>query len=145
MSDMKRFEYTFGLTVSAVVDMSKGSNAHDIPTVNVDVHDLITENIAEGNSLLNKTLGQLGFEVSQPKVKYQLDGIPIDESSLPKGTTILDTNLVPTNDIELPLELPLSEALEFVKTRHQYKIDIGSSIDSLLATDLDMIVQIVEA
>ena len=31
----------------------------------------------------------------------------------------------------------LTEAIEFVKTRHQYKIDIGS--------DTDMIVQIVEA
>lgn len=150
MSNLKRFEYTLSLTVGAIIDMAKGSNANDIPKVNIDLHDLITENIGEGVSTLNKSLGKLGFTVtvSQPLVKYKLDGMPVGESALlPKGITILDTDLVPTNDIEsaVPLELPLSEAIEFVKTRHQYKIDIGSSIDSITSSDTDMIVQIVEA
>lgn len=149
MSNLKRFEYTLSLTVGAIIDMAKGSNANDIPKVNIDLHDLITENICEGVSTLNKSLGKLGFTVpvpppSQPLVKYKLDGMPVGESALlPKGITILDTDLVPTN--EVPLELPLSEAIEFVKTRHQYKIDIGSSIDSITPSDTDMIVQIVEA
>ena len=148
MSNLKRFEYTLSLTVGAIIDMAKGSNANDIPKVNIDLHDLITENIGEGVSTLNKSLGKLGFTISQPLVKYKLDGMPVGESALlPKGITILDTDLVPTNDIEsaVPLELPLSEAIEFVKTRHQYKIDIGSSIDSITSSDTDMIVQIVEA
>ncbi len=144
MSDLKRFEYTLRLTVDAIIDMTKGSNANDIPKVNIDLHDLIAENIGEGVSTLNKSLGKLGFTVSRPLVKYKLDGMPVGESALlPKGITILDTDLVPTN--EPPLELPLSEAIEFVKTRHQYKIDIGSSIDSITPADTDMIVQIVEA
>ena len=143
MSDLKRFEYTLRLTVDAIIDMSKGSNANDIPKVNIDLHDLIAENIG-GVSTLNKSLGKLGFTVSQPLLKYKLDGMPVGESALlPKGITILDTDLVPTN--EPPLKLPLSEAIEFVKTRHQYKIDIGSSIDSITPSDTDMIVQIVEA
>ena len=148
MSNLKRFEYTLSLTVGAIIDMAQGSNANDIPNVNIDLHDLITENIGEGVSTLNKSLGKLGFTVSQPLVKYKLDGMPVGESALlPKGITILDTDLVPSNDIESvpPLELPLSEAIEFVKTRHQYKIDIGSSIDSITPSDTDMIVQIVEA
>ena len=148
MSNLKRFEYTLSLTVGAIIDMAKGSNVNDIPKVNIDLHDIITENIGEGVSTLNKSLGKLGFTVSQPLVKYKLDGMPVGESALlPKGITILDTDLVPTNDIEsaVPLELPLSEAIEFVKTRHQYKIDIGSSIDSITPSDTDMIVQIVEA
>ena len=71
--------------------------------------------------------------------------MPVGESALlPKGITILDTDLVPES-VVLPLELPLSEAIEFVKTRQQYKIDIGSSIDSITPSDTDMIVQIVEA
>lgn len=71
--------------------------------------------------------------------------MPVGESALlPKGITILDTDLVPESAV-LPLELPLSEAIEFVKTRQQYKIDIGSSIDSITPSDTDMIVQIVEA
>ena len=146
MSDLKRFEYTLSLTVGAIIDMAKGSNANDIPKVNIDLHDLITENIG-GVSILNKSLGKLGFTVSQPLLKYKLDGMPVGESALlPKGITILDTDLVPTNDIKsVPLELPLSEAIEFVKTRHQYKIDIGSSIDSITSSDTDMIVQIIEA
>ena len=148
MSNLKRFEYTLSLTVGAIIDMAQGSNANDIPKVNIDLHDLITENIGEGVSTLNKSLGKLGFTVSQPLVKYKLDGMPVGESALlPKGITILDTDLVPTNDIGSvpPLELPLSEAIEFVKTRHQFKIDIGSSIDSITPSDTDMIVQIVEA
>ena len=146
MSNLKRFEYTLSLTVGAIIDMAKGSNANDIPKVNIDTHEIITENIGEGVSTLNKSLGKLGFTVSQPLVKYKLDGMPVGESALlPKGIAILDTDLVPTNDIESPLELPLSEAIEFVKTRHQYKIDIGSSIDSITPSDTDMIVQIVEA
>lgn len=146
MSNLKRFEYTLSLTVGAIIDMAKGSNANDIPKVNIDLHEIITENIGEGVSTLNKSLGKLGFTVSQPLVKYKLDGMPVGESALlPKGIAILDTDLVPTNDIESPLELPLSEAIEFVKTRHQYKIDIGSSIDSITPSDTDMIVQIVEA
>lgn len=148
MSNLKRFEYTLSLTVGAIIDMAQGSNANDIPKVNIDLHDLITENIGEGVSTLNKSLGKLGFTVSQPLVKYKLDGMPVGESALlPKGITILDTDLVPTNDIGSvpPLELPLSEAIEFVKTRHQFKIDIGSSIDSITPSDVDMIVQIVEA
>ena len=146
MSNLKRFEYTLSLTVGAIIDMAKGSNANDIPKVNIDTHEIITENIGEGVSTLNKSLGKLGFTVSQPLVKYKLDGMPVGESALlPKGIAILDTDLVPTNDIEPPLELPLSEAIEFVKTRHQYKIDIGSSIDSITPSDTDMIVQIVEA
>ena len=148
MSNLKRFEYTLSLTVGAIIDMAQGSNANDIPNVNIDLHDLIAENIGEGVSTLNKSLGKLGFTVSQPLVKYKLDGMPVGESALlPKGITILDTDLVPSNDIESvpPLELPLSEAIEFVKTRHQYKIDIGSSIDSITPSDTDMIVQIVEA
>ena len=146
MSNLKRFEYTLSLTVGAIIDMAKGSNANDIPKVNIDTHEIITENIGEGVSTLNKSLGKLGFTVSQPLVKYKLDGMPVGESALlPKGIAILDTDLVPTNDIESPLELPLSEAIEFVKTRHQYKIDIGSSIDSITPSDADMIVQIVEA
>ena len=146
MSNLKRFEYTLSLTVGAIIDMAKGSNANDIPKVNIDLHDIITENIGEGVSTLNKSLGKLGFTVSQPLVKYKLDGMPVGESALlPKGIAILDTDLVPTNDIEsVPLELPLSEAIEFVKTRHQFKIDIGSSIDSISPSDTDMIVQIVE-
>ena len=148
MSDLKRFEYTLSLTVGAIIDMAKGSNANDIPKVNIDLHDLITENIGEGVSTLNKSLGKLGFMVvapSQPLVKYKLDGMPVGESALlPKGITILDTDLVPES-VVLPLELPLSEAIEFVKTRQQYKIDIGSSIDSITPSDTDMIVQIVEA
>ena len=144
MSNLKRFEYTLSLTVGAIIDMAQGSNANDIPKVNIDAHEIITENIGEGVSTLNKSLGKLGFTVSQPLVKYKLDGMPVGESALlPKGITILDTDLVPTNDV--PLELPLSEAIEFVKTRHQYKIDIGSSIDSITPSDTDMIVQIVEA
>lgn len=144
MSNLKRFEYTLSLTVGAIIDMAKGSNANDIPKVNIDLHDIITENIGEGVSTLNKSLGKLGFTVSQPLVKFKLDGMPVGESALlPKGIAILDTDLVPTN--EAPLELPLSEAIEFVKTRHQYKIDIGSSIDSITPSDTDMIVQIVEA
>ena len=149
MSNLKRFEYTLSLTVGAIIDMAKGSNANDIPKVNIDLHDLITENIGEGVSTLNKSLGKLGFMVaepppSQPLVKYKLDGMPVGESALlPKGVTILDTDLVPESAV-LPLELPLSEAIEFVKTRHQYKIDIGSSIDSIAPSDTDMIVQIVE-
>ena len=148
MSNLKRFEYTLSLTVGAIIDMAKGSNANDIPKVNIDMHGMITENIGEGVSTLNKSLGKLGFTVSQPLVKYKLDGMPVGESALlPKGIVILDTDIVPTNDIEsaVPLELPLSEAIEFVKTRHQYKIDIGSSIDSIAPSDTDMIVQIVEA
>lgn len=148
MSNLKRFEYTLSLTVGAIIDMAKGSNANDIPKVNIDLHGMITENIGEGVSTLNKSLGKLGFTVSQPLVKYKLDGMPVGESALlPKGIVILDTDIVPTNDIEsaVPLELPLSEAIEFVKTRHQYKIDIGSSIDSIAPSDTDMIVQIVEA
>ena len=148
MSNLKRFEYTLSLTVGAIIDMAQGSNANDIPKVNIDLHDLITENIGEGVSTLNKSLGKLGFTVSQPLVKYKLDGMPVGESALlPKGITILDTDLVPTNDIGSvpPLELPLSEAIEFVRTRHRYKIDIGSSIDSITPSDTDMIVQIVEA
>lgn len=149
MSNLKRFEYTLSLTVGAIIDMAKGSNANDIPKVNIDLHGMIAENIGEGVSTLNKSLGKLGFTVSQPLVKYKLDGMPVGESALlPKGIVILDTDLVPTNDIESavpPLELPLSEAIEFVKTRHQYKIDIGSSIDSIAPSDTDMIVQIVEA
>ena len=146
MSNLKRFEYTLSLTVGAIIDMAKGSNANDIPKVNIDTHEIISENIGEGVSTLNKSLGKLGFTVSQPLVKYKLDGMPVGESALlPKGIAILDTDLVPTNDIESPLELPLSEAIEFVKTRHQYKIDIGSSIDSITPSDTDMIVQIVEA
>ena len=150
MSDLKRFEYTLSLTVGAIIDMAKGSNANDIPKVNIDLHDMITENIGEGVSTLNKSLGKLGFTVSQPAIKYrELDGsVPVGQSALlPKGITILDTDLVPTNDIGSvpPLELPLSEAIEFVKTRHQYKIDIGSSIDTITPSDTDMIVQIVEA
>ena len=148
MSNLKRFEYTLSLTVGAIIDMAKGSNANDIPKVNIDMHGMIAENIGEGVSTLNKSLGKLGFTVSQPLVKYKLDGMPVGESALlPKGIVILDTDLVPTNDIEsaVPLELPLSEAIEFVKTRHQYKIDIGSSIDSISPSDTDMIVQIVEA
>lgn len=145
MSNLKRFEYTLSLTVGAIIDMAKGSNANDIPKVNIDLHDLITENIGEGVSTLNKSLGKLGFTVSQPLVKYKLDGMPVGESALlPKGIAILDTDLVPESAV-LPLELPLSEAIEFVKTRHQYKIDIGSSIDSITPSDTDMIVQIVEA
>ena len=146
MSDLKRFEYTLSLTVGAIIDMAKGSNANDIPKVNIDLHDLITENIGEGVSTLNKSLGKLGFMVVQPPlVKYKLDGMPVGESALlPKGITILDTDLVPES-VVLPLELPLSEAIEFVKTRQQYKIDIGSSIDSITPSDTDMIVQIVEA
>ena len=149
MSNLKRFEYTLSLTVGAIIDMAKGSNANDIPKVNIDLHDLITENIGEGVSTLNKSLGKLGFTVvqppSQPLVKYKLDGMPVGESALlPKGITILDTDLVPES-VVLPLELPLSEAIEFVKTRQQYKIDIGSSIDSIAPSDTDMIVQIVEA
>lgn len=145
MSNLKRFEYTLSLTVGAIIDMAKGSNANDIPKVNIDLHDLITENIGEGVSTLNKSLGKLGFTVSQPLVKYKLDGMPVGESALlPKGITILDTDLVPESAV-LPLELPLSEAIEFVKTRHQYDIDIGSSIDSIATSDTDMIVQIVEA
>lgn len=151
MSNLKRFEYTLSLTVGAIIDMAKGSNANDIPKVNIDLHDLITENIGEGVSTLNKSLGKLGFMVvvppppSQPLVKYKLDGMPVGESALlPKGITILDTDLVPESAV-LPLELPLSEAIEFVKTRQQYKIDIGSSIDSIRPSDTDMIVQIVEA
>ena len=144
MSNLKRFEYTLSLTVDAIIDMTRGSNANDIPKVNIDLHELITENIGEAVSTLNKSLGKLGFTVSQPLVKYKLDGMPVGESALlPKGITILDTDLVPTNDP--PLKLPLSEAIEFVKTRHQYKIDIGSSIDSITPSDTDMIVQIVEA
>lgn len=148
MSNLKRFEYTLSLTVGAIIDMAKGSNDDDIPTVNIDLHGMITENIGEGVSTLNKSLGKLGFTVSQPLVKFKLDGMPVGESTLlPKGTVILDTDLVPTNDIESvpPLELPLSEAIEFIKTRHQYKIDIGSSIDSIAPSDTDMMVQIVEA
>ena len=150
MSDLKRFEYTLSLTVGAIIDMAKGSNANDIPKVNIDLHDLITENIGEGVSTLNKSLGKLGFMVvppppSQPLVKYKLDGMAVGESALlPKGITILDTDLVPES-VVLPLELPLSEAIDFVKTRQQYKIDIGSSIDSITPSDTDMIVQIVEA
>ena len=148
MSDLKRFEYTLSLTVGAIIDMAKGSNANDIPKVNIDLHDLITENIGEGVSTLNKSLGKLGFMVvapSQPLVKYKLDGMPVGESALlPKGITILDTDLVPES-VVLPLELPLSEAIEFVKTRQRYKIDIGSYIDSIAPSDTDMIVQIVEA
>ena len=145
MSNLKRFEYTLSLTVGAIIDMAKGSNANDIPKVNIDLHDLITENIGEGVSTLNKSLGKLGFTVSQPLVKYKLDGMPVGESALlPKGIAILDTDLVPESAV-VPLELPLSEAIEFVKTRHQYKIDIGSSIDSIATSDTDMIVQIVEA
>ena len=145
MSNLKRFEYTLSLTVGAIIDMAKGSNANDIPKVNIDLHDLITENIGEGVSTLNKSLGKLGFMPSQPLVKYKLDGMPVGESALlPKGITILDTDLVPESAV-LPLELPLSEAIEFVKTRQQYKIDIGSSIDSIAPSDTDMIVQIVEA
>lgn len=145
MSNLKRFEYTLSLTVGAIIDMAKGSNANDIPKVNIDLHDMITENIGEGVSTLNKSLGKLGFTVSQPLVKYKLDGMPVGESALlPKGITILDTDLVPESAV-LPLELPLSEAIEFVKTRHQYDIDIGSSIDSIATSDTDMIVQIVEA
>jgi hypothetical protein len=145
MSNLKRFEYTLSLTVGAIIDMTKGSNANDIPKVNIDLHDLITENIGEGVSTLNKSLGKLGFTVSQPLVKFKLDGMPVGESALlPKGIAILDTDLVPESAV-LPLELPLSEAIEFVKTRHQYKIDIGSSIDSITPSDTDMIVQIVEA
>ena len=147
MSDLKRFEYTLSLTVGAIIDMAKGSNANDIPKVNIDLHDLITENIGEGVSTLNKSLGKLGFMVvaEPPLVKYKLDGMPVGESALlPKGITILDTDLVPES-VVLPLELPLSEAIEFVKTRQQYKIDIGSSIDSITPSDTDMIVQIVEA
>ena len=146
MSDLKRFEYTLSLTVGAIIDMAKGSNANDIPKVNIDLHDLITENIGEGVSTLNKSLGKLGFMVvAPPLVKYKLDGMPVGESALlPKGITILDTDLVPES-VVLPLELPLSEAIEFVKTRQQYKIDIGSSIDSITSSDTDMIVQIVEA
>ena len=146
MSDLKRFEYTLSLTVGAIIDMAKGSNANDIPKVNIDLHDLITENIGEGVSTLNKSLGKLGFMVvAPPLVKYKLDGMPVGESALlPKGITILDTDLVPES-VVLPLELPLSEAIEFVKTRQRYKIDIGSSIDSIAPSDTDMIVQIVEA
>lgn len=145
MSNLKRFEYTLSLTVGAIIDMAKGSNANDIPKVNIDLHNLITENIGEGVSTLNKSLGKLGFMSSQPLVKYKLDGMPVGESALlPKGITILDTDLVPESAV-LPLELPLSEAIEFVKTRQQYKIDIGSSIDSITPSDADMIVQIVEA
>lgn len=150
MSNLKRFEYTLSLTVGAIIDMAKGSNANDIPKVNIDLHDLITENIGEGVSTLNKSLGKLGFMVpvgpppSQPLVKYKLDGMPVESALLPKGITILDTDLVPESAV-LPLELPLSEAIEFVKTRQQYKIDIGSSIDSITPSDTDMIVQIVEA
>lgn len=148
MSNLKRFEYTLSLTVGAIIDMAKGSNANDIPKVNIDLHDLITENIGEGVSTLNKSLGKLGFMVvlppSQPLVKYKLDGMPVESALLPKGVTILDTDLVPDSAV-LPLELPLSEAIEFVKTRQQYKIDIGSSIDSITPSDTDMIVQIVEA
>ena len=147
MSNLKRFEYTLSLTVGAIIDMAKGSNANDIPKVNIDLHDLITENIGEGVSTLNKSLGKLGFMVvaEPPLVKYKLDGMPVGESALlPKGITILDTDLVPES-VVLPLELPLSEAIEFVKTRQQYKIDIGSSIDSITPSDTDMIVQIVEA
>ena len=148
MSNLKRFEYTLSLTVGAIIDMAQGSNANDIPKVNIDTHEVITENIGEGVSTLNKSLGKLGFTVSQPLIKYKLDGMPVGESALlPKGIAILDTDLVPTNDIGSvpPLELPLSEAIEFVKTRHHYKIDIGSSIDSITPSDTDMIVQIVEA
>lgn len=148
MSNLKRFEYTLSLTVGAIIDMAKGSNANDIPKVNIDLHDLITENIGEGVSTLNKSLGKLGFMVvlppNQPLVKYKLDGMPVESALLPKGITILDTDLVPESAV-LPLELPLSEAIEFVKTRQQYKIDIGSSIDSITPSDTDMIVQIVEA
>ena len=149
MSNLKRFEYTLSLTVGAIIDMAKGSNANDIPKVNIDLHDLITENIGEGVSTLNKSLCKLGFMVvvpppSQPLVKYKLDGMPVESALLPKGITILDTDLVPESAV-LPLELPLSEAIEFVKTRQQYKIDIGSSIDSITPSDTDMIVQIVEA
>ena len=147
MSNLKRFEYTLSLTVGAIIDMAKGSNANDIPKVNIDLHDLITENVGEGVSTLNKSLGKLGFMVVAvpPLVKYKLDGMPVGESALlPKGITILDTDLVPES-VVLPLELPLSEAIEFVKTRQQYKIDIGSSIDSIAPSDTDMIVQIVEA
>lgn len=148
MSNLKRFEYTLSLTVGAIIDMAKGSNANDIPKVNIDLHDLITENIGEGVSTLDKSLGKLGFMVvappSQPLVKYKLDGMPVESALLPKGITILDTDLVPESAV-LPLELPLSEAIEFVKTRQQYKIDIGSSIDSITPSDTDMIVQIVEA
>ena len=145
MSNLKRFEYTLSLTVGAIIDMAQGSNANDIPKVNIDAHEIITENIGEGVSTLNKSLGKLGFTVSQPLVKFKLDGMPVGESALlPKGITILDTDLVPESAV-LPLELPLSEAIEFVKTRHQYKIDIGSSIDSITPSDTDMIVQIVEA
>lgn len=121
MSNLKRFEYTLSLTVGAIIDMAKGSNANDIPKVNIDLHGMITENIGEGVSTLNKSLGKLGFTVSQPLVKYKLDGMPVGESALlPKGIVILDTDIVPTNDIEsaVPLELPLPEAIEFVKTRH---------------------------
>lgn len=148
MSNLKRFEYTLSLTVGAIIDMAKGSNANDIPKVNIDLHDLITDNIGEGVSTLDKSLGKLGFMVvvppSQPLVKYKLDGMPVESALLPKGITILDTDLVPESAV-LPLELPLSEAIEFVKTRQQYKIDIGSSIDSITPSDTDMIVQIVEA
>lgn len=94
-----------------IIDMAKGSNANDIPKVN----------IGEGVSTLNKSLGKLGFTVSQPLVKYKLDGVPVGESALlPKGIVILDTDIVPTTGIEsaVPLELPLPEAIEFVKTRH---------------------------
>lgn len=63
MSNLKRFEYTLSLTVGAIIDMAKGSNANDIPKVNIDLHDLITENIGEGVSTLNKSLGKLGFMV----------------------------------------------------------------------------------
>ena len=36
MSNLKRFEYTLSLTVGAIIDMAKGSNANDIPKVNID-------------------------------------------------------------------------------------------------------------
>lgn len=76
---------------------------------------MITENIGEGVSTLNKSLGKLGFTVSQPLVKYKLDGMPVGESALlPKGIVILDTDI----ESAVPLELPLPEAIEFVKTRH---------------------------
>lgn len=129
MNKPKRFAFSVKSIYSAYIDTVKGSNANDYPTIVLALKDKIESIITTTNTQLNSLLKDacIVVETQNPSIRYLED-----DNSTPDAQSdikILDTDMRPieqSNEPEMPKQMTLKEAIQFIIDNPGYKMILDS-------------------
>lgn len=124
---IQQISFAIEIPVSCYIDTNKGSKANDLPSISKDATDKIYNGIRYGIDQMRKNIGVLGFDIKDANVTYKQAYSNVSKNKLPKGAAILDSDLIIDDTINEPLLLTLSEALEFIRTRPNFKIVLDTN------------------